>query len=164
MRWCHRIQNSSKPGFVSVNFNRAPLIYLRHYHGNDFKLWIFTAQVWIYIKRIEDCHDSIRVQLCAKLNEARGSIFSVMMERTFITAWKRRKKIRHGGSVSEREAWHTCKRRTNGRTATRWATKWEKLLRLKASCAFQYRWSQIFFFTLREQAAAGTDSLERCLK
>lgn len=46
----------------------------------------------------------------------------------------------HGGSVSGARSY--TRRRTNERT--RWATKREKLLRLKASCAFQYRRSQIF--------------------
>lgn len=63
-----------------------------------------------------------------------------------------------GGSASERDVRErcTCRRRTNGRTATQWATKWEKLLSAAESLPrFSISLVTNLFFTLWEQAAGG---------
>lgn len=100
----HRKQNLSELELVSLNFNRALLIYLHDYHGNGFKLWILAAHVRIY-----DVFKTFwrllwfycaHTQLHKKLNESFGLISS-MTGCTFITTRKNRKKIGHRENISE---------------------------------------------------------------
>lgn len=47
-----RIQNSLNPEVVSLNFNRAFLIYLCEYHGNHISnyVWILAVHISTYVK------------------------------------------------------------------------------------------------------------------